>query len=76
MNISIKEAAQLMNKSEQFVRIGLQQNIFPFGVAIKQTGNKYSYYVSAPKFEEYTGIKIPKKENTTNDILDKWNTYQ
>lgn len=29
-NLTIKQVARLMNKSEQFVRIGLQRNILPF----------------------------------------------
>lgn len=56
-NLSVAEAARLMNKSQQFVRIGLQRNLLPFGVAIKN-GSKYNYYISAKKFMEYTGIAI------------------
>lgn len=29
--ISVSEVAELMNVSEQFIRIGLQKGIFPFG---------------------------------------------
>lgn len=59
-NMTVKEAAQLMGVSEQFIRIGLQRNILPFGWAIKLTGNKYTYYISPKKFEECTGIEIGK----------------
>lgn len=52
--IKVKEAAQIMGKSEQFVRIGLQRGILPFGVAIK-TSNNYTYYISPKKFNEYVG---------------------
>lgn len=56
-NITIKQVARLMNKSEQFVRIGLQRNILPFGCAIKLDGKtKYSYHISPNKFYEYMGI--------------------
>ena len=41
-NVSIKEAARLMNKSEMFVRIGLQRGILPIGVAV-QTSSKYNH---------------------------------
>ena len=30
--MTVKEAARLLQKSEQFVRIGLQRGVFPFGV--------------------------------------------
>lgn len=56
-NITIQQAARMMNKSEQFVRIGIQRNLLPFGVAIKLEGkNKYSYHISPNKFYEYMGI--------------------
>lgn len=57
-NMSIKQVARLMNKSEQFVRIGIQRNLLPFGIAIKIDGKaKYSYHVSPNKVYEYMGIK-------------------
>ena len=56
-NIKVSQAARLLGKSEQFVRIGLQRNLLPFGVAIK---NKYaySYHISPAKFLEYTGLTM------------------
>lgn len=64
MNIKVSEAAKLMGKSEQFVRIQMQRGLLPIG-SVKQNANgKYSYYISPKLFEEYTGIKIDtKKEN-------------
>lgn len=59
-NLPIKEAAQMLGKSEQFVRIGLQRNILPFGSAVK-VSTKYTYYISPSKFYEYIG-----KEQTSN----------
>ena len=55
--LTVSKAAKLMNKSEQFVRIGLQRNLLPFGVAVK-TSNKFTYYISSKKFSEYTGIAL------------------
>ena len=51
-NISVAECAKLIGKSEQFVRIGLQQGVLPFGVAV-QTSSKYSYHISPKKLKEY-----------------------
>ncbi|MBO5409482.1 MAG: hypothetical protein J6A61_08825 [Clostridia bacterium] len=53
--ISVCEAAKRMNKSPQFVRMGLQQGTLPFGAAVKMPGGKYSYYISPKKFYEYVG---------------------
>lgn len=54
--LSVKDAAKLMGKTEQFVRIGLQRNILPFGWAVPM-GKQWSYFISKVKFEQYTGIK-------------------
>lgn len=53
-NLTIKEAAIIMGKSQQFVRIGLQKGIFPFGTAIKLS-SMWTYYISRTKFYEYVG---------------------
>lgn len=53
-NISVKEAAKMMNKSEMFVRIGLQRGILPIGTAI-QTSSKYSYHISPKLLKQYLG---------------------
>lgn len=53
-NISVKEAAKLMGKSEMFVRIGLQRDILPIGNAVKLI-SKYTYYISPKLLEEYIG---------------------
>ena len=56
-SLSVGQAARLMNKSEQFVRVGLQRGILPFGYAVKMSTH-YTYYISPQKFTEYTGIRI------------------
>ena len=52
--ISVIRAAQIMGKSPQFVRCGLQAGKLPFGVAVKGKG-KYSYHISPKLFMDYTG---------------------
>jgi hypothetical protein len=53
--ITIKEAAVIMGKCEQFVRIGLQRKLLPFGTAFKISKNQYTYYISPKLFYEYVG---------------------
>lgn len=53
--MKVTECAKLLNKSPQFVRIGLQRGILPFGYAIKLTGDKYTYHISEKKVYEYIG---------------------
>ena len=59
--MSVNEAAKRMGVSEQTVRVRLQKNVFPFGVAIK-TSTKYTYIINRQKFEEEWEIKRSKKQ--------------
>lgn len=53
----VSKVAELMGVSEQFIRIGLQRDVFPFGYAVKMSG-QWTYYISPKKFEECTGIEV------------------
>ena len=61
--ISVKEAARCMGKSDQFVRIGLQRGLLPFGNAVPGTGNNWNYYIN---------VTLPT--NTLND--NDWATIK
>jgi transcriptional regulator with XRE-family HTH domain len=52
-NVSIKEAARRLGKSEQFVRVALQRGVAPFGFAVRSDKGKYSYHISPKKLDEY-----------------------
>lgn len=55
--LSVTQAASLLNASEQFIRIGLQQGTLKFGMAVKMSG-QWTYVITKQKFEEVTGIKV------------------
>lgn len=55
--MSVGETARLMNVSEQFIRVGLQQGKLPFGHAVK-ISSKWTYFISPVKFTEATGIHV------------------
>ena len=55
--LSVAKAAEIMDVSQQFIRIGLQRGILPFGYAV-QTSSKWTYYISPSKFTESTGISL------------------
>ena len=55
--ISVKEAARCMGKSDQFVRIGLQRGLLPFGKAVPGTGRCWNYYINPAKFREFVGAE-------------------
>ena len=52
--LSVKDTAKILNKTEQFIRLGLQQNKFPFGAAVKNE-KEFSYVIYKKKLEEYIG---------------------
>lgn len=62
-NLTIKETAKLLGKSEMFVRIGIQRGLLPFGTAILLPGRqKYSYHI--PKSSVYEYLRLE------NDLQD------
>jgi len=54
-HVSVKEAAEIMGASEQFVRIGLQRGRLPIGTAVQIAGNNYTYHISAKLLVDYIG---------------------
>lgn len=56
--ITVQFIADLMNTTPQTVRICLQQGEFPFGVAVKVGGKRYTYLFYPEKVKEYFGIKL------------------
>lgn len=57
--LTVQQAAELMGKSPQFVRVAMQQKILPIGTAVRiGNSSKFTYYISPKLFTEFTGIKI------------------
>lgn len=54
--MSVKECAELLGKSQQWVRIALQEGIVPFGYAVKMS-SRWSYHISAHLVYQYLGIE-------------------
>lgn len=57
MILKVVECARLLGKSEQFIRIGLQRGVLPFGYAVKMS-SRWSYHISEAKVYEYLGKEI------------------
>ena len=60
-NMTIEEASKLMGVSRQFIRVGLQKGILPFGYAVQISAERFTYFISRQKFFEITGIKGEEK---------------
>lgn len=50
--VSVVDAARMLGKSPQFVRIGLQRQLLPFGTAV-QMSSKWTYHISPKLLNEY-----------------------
>ncbi len=55
--ITVVEAAKILHVSDQFVRIGLQQNVLPVGTALKMS-SKWTYQISEKLLAEYSGADV------------------
>lgn len=55
--MTVNEVAKLLGKSPLTIRVGLQQGIFPFGVALKtREGRKnYTYIIYPELVKQYCG---------------------
>lgn len=49
----VSKAADQLGMSTQTLRLALQQRLFPFGVAVKTSENRYTYYVNPVILERY-----------------------
>lgn len=63
-NIPLKEAARIMGKDYQFVRIGIIEGFLPIGTAYKMNDSSvYSFYISPRLFWGYMGYVYRGKMN-------------
>ena len=53
VRVSVKDAAKELNVSEQFVRIAMQQGKLPIGIAIKLTGERFTYLITRSKLDNF-----------------------
>ena len=56
----VSEAAEKLGMNTQTLRLALQQRLFPFGVAVKTSENRWTYYINPTRLERYL-------EGTTNE---------
>ena len=53
MLILVEQAAKELKMNTQTLRLALQQGLFPFGVAVKTSENRYTYYVNETRLRLY-----------------------
>ena len=70
--IKVTEAAALLNVSDQFIRIGLQQGKLPIGSALKMS-SRWTYLISPQMLAEYSGADVEaelKKIRNTAQLVE------
>ncbi len=58
--LTINDVANIIDKSPQYIRVGLQQQRLPFGTAV-QMSSEWSYHVSKKLLEDYIGVEKVQK---------------
>lgn len=67
MLILVEQAAKELGMNTQTLRLALQQNLFPFGVAVKTSENRYTYYVNETRLQCYLEGRDYAKVNTSTN---------
>ena len=60
--VSTALAARIIDKSEDFIRWGLQQGRLPFGTAVQTAPKRWSSHVSPKLLSDYTGVSVEEIE--------------
>lgn len=58
--ITTVEAALILDKSPQFVRVAMQRGVLPIGIVTKMS-SVYCYYISPKMLEEFTGLDVKEE---------------
>ena len=66
--ITCAEAAQMIHKNAEFIRAGLRQNKFDFGVAVEDKNGQFNYLIFKDKFLRFIGKEVQTDEKTTNEV--------
>jgi hypothetical protein len=54
----VSEAARRLGMSVQTLRLALQQEKFPFGVAVRTSPNRFTYYINEKQLNTYLEGKL------------------
>lgn len=61
--ITVAKAAELLGKSQDFVRWGLRQGKLPIGAAVKsERGERWNYIIVPKLLKDFTGIEVTENE--------------
>lgn len=64
----VEEAAKKLEMRPQTLRLALQQRLFPFGVAILTSQNRYTYKIFETRLERYLEGKDYEEPSNTGSV--------
>ena len=64
IELLVEEAAKHLEMNPQTLRLALQQGLFPFGVAVKTSPNRYTYKIFPNRLTKYLEGMDYEKANT------------
>lgn len=65
----VEKAAKKLQMNPQTLRLALQQRLFPFGVAVKTSENRFTYKIFETRLEKYLeGIDYEAKSNPWSNV--------
>lgn len=63
----VSEAAKLLGMNTQTLRLALRQGLFDFGVAIRTSDNRFTYYINEKRLMSYLeGGRYEVKDSSGN----------
>lgn len=73
--IKVKEAAELLGVSEQYIRLGMQRGQLPIGSCVKLS-SKWTYHISRGRIEAYLSEKdIKNLKTVAATTAERTNNY-
>ena len=67
----VEHAAKKLQMNPQTLRLALQQRLFPFGVAVKTSENRFTYKIFETRLEKYLeGVDYETKPIDWNSSSD------
>ncbi len=69
--ISTATAARIIDKAEDYIRWGLQQNRLPFGTAVQTGPKRWSYHISPKLLADYSGLTVEEIERISGSDEDE-----
>ncbi len=62
-----EDVARVIGATPQFIRVGLQQGVLPYGYAVKLSPNRYTYHISPELVARAEGITIEEFNRRVNE---------